>query len=326
MKTDNKVTKIGVLTSGGDAPGMNAVIRAVVRSACDMGIEVTGIRRGYEGLLSGDILEMDSDSVSEIIQKGGTMLLTARSAEMLTEEGQKRSAGICKVLGLDCLVVIGGDGSIRGARDLAKLGINVMCIPATIDLDLACTDYTIGFDTAVNTAMECINRLRDTSSSHERCSVVEVMGRKCGQLALWSAMTGGAEEVLLPESETTTEEIIKIILSNRSKGKKHNLIVVAEGAKVTTIKLAKAIQDITGIESRPSILGYLQRGGAPTALDRVHASMMGYKAVEAIKNGAKNRVVVLKHGEYIDIDIEEALNSTKEYDGYMYNVIKSLSI
>jgi 6-phosphofructokinase 1 len=326
MGTDKKIGKIGVLTSGGDAPGMNAVIRGVVRSACDMGFEVTGIKKGYEGLLSGDIMEMDNDSVSEIIQKGGTMLLTARSAEMMTEEGQKKAAGICRVLGLDCLVVIGGDGSIRGARDLTKLGVNVMCIPATIDLDLACTDYSIGFDTAVNTAMECINRLRDTSSSHERCSVVEVMGRKCGQLALWSAMTGGAEEVLLPEYETTTEEIIKIILRNRSKGKKHNLIVVAEGAKGTTIKLAKAIQDITGIESRPSILGYLQRGGTPTALDRVHASMMGYKAVEAIKNGAKNRVVVLKHGDYIDIDIEEALNATKEYDGYMYNVIKSLSI
>ncbi|WP_425481843.1 6-phosphofructokinase [Anaerotalea alkaliphila] len=302
---------IGVLTSGGDAPGMNAVIRAVVRTALARGKKVMGIRKGYSGLLSGDIFEMDSRSVSDAIQRGGTILQTARCKEFMTEEGQKRGAEMCQVFGIDGLVVIGGDGSFKGAERLAHQGINTIGIPGTIDLDIACTDYTIGFDTAVNTAMEAIDKIRDTSTSHERCSIVEVMGRHAGYIALWCGIVNGAEEVFLPEVENITQDdLIRRILENKKKGKKHNLIIMAEGVGGTN-ELAEKIQRITGIETRPTILGHLQRGGSPSALDRYHASMMGAAAVDLLCEGKSNRVVAFKNGEYMDFDINEALAMEK---------------
>lgn len=324
---EQKIRKIGVLTSGGDAPGMNAAIRAVTRTAINMGIQVVGIRKGYNGLIGGDIKELHGRDVSDIINRGGTILHTARSPEMKTEEGLQKAAKIYEILSLDALIIIGGDGSFRGGAELAKYGVNSIGIPATIDLDLDCTEYTIGFDTAVNTGSDAINRLRDTSSSHERCSVVEVMGRNAGYIALWCAMAGGAEEVLVPEEKdvVTHQHVIQQILENRSVGKRHNLIVVAEGVG-GTVRLAKEIQDITGIQTRATVLGHLQRGGSPTAIDRMHASMMGYLAVKAIVAGEKNRVVVYNKGEYQTLDIEEALQMKKEYNDETYDVVKILSI
>ncbi len=320
------IKKIGVLTSGGDAPGMNAAIRSVVRCAISKNIGVIGIKRGYEGLLSGEIFEMNPRSVSDIIHRGGTFLLTARCSEMMSDEGVARAHKICNILALDALVVIGGDGSFHGAQKLSKLGTNVIGIPATIDLDLDCTDYTIGFDTAINTGMEAINKIRDTSSSHERCSLVEVMGRHAGHIALWCSITGGAEEVLIPEMNGTVnmESLIRQIFANRSKGKTHNLIIVAEGVG-NTAKMAKEIEKITGIETRATILGHLQRGGSPTAVDRMHASIMGYTAVEALANAKRNRVIIFKDGKYDDIDIDEALAAEKPYDNKMYEIIKTLA-
>ncbi|MDR2650631.1 MAG: 6-phosphofructokinase [Clostridiales bacterium] len=322
-----KPKKMGLLTSGGDAPGMNAAIRAVVRTALNYGMKVTGIMRGYDGLLSGDIIDMHARSVSDIIHKGGTILRTARCPEMMTEAGLEKAAGICRVLSLDALVVIGGDGSFHGALELSRRGINVMGIPGTIDLDLSCTDYTIGFDTAINTAMDAINKIRDTSGSHERCSVVEVMGRHAGYIALWSSLTGGAEEVLIPENgaaHNSKERVIGQIIENRALGKKHNLIVVAEGVGGSEA-LAKEIEKVTGIESRATILGHLQRGGSPTALDRMHAAYMGYKAVESIQNDEVNRVIVFRNGRHESMDITEALNSDRPYDNTMYDIIKMLA-
>ncbi len=320
------IKKIGVLTSGGDAPGMNAAIRSVVRCAISKNIGVIGIKRGYEGLLSGEIFEMNPRSVSDIIHRGGTFLLTARCSEMMSDEGVARAHKICNILALDALVVIGGDGSFHGAQKLSKLGTNVIGIPATIDLDLDCTDYTIGFDTAINTGMEAINKIRDTSSSHERCSLVEVMGRHAGHIALWCSITGGAEEVLIPEMNgaVNMESLIRQIFANRSKGKTHNLIIVAEGVG-NTAKMAKGIEKITGIETRATILGHLQRGGSPTAVDRMHASIMGYTAVEALANAKRNRVIIFKDGKYDDIDIDEALAAEKPYDNKMYEIIKTLA-
>lgn len=326
MDSEHSIKKIGVLTSGGDAPGMNAVIRSIVRTATNNSIKVIGIKRGYEGLLNGEFEELSAKSVSDIMQRGGTILLTARSAEMMTEEGQIKAANICNILGLDALVVIGGDGSLHGALDLSKYGVNVIGIPGTIDLDLDCTDYTVGFDTAVNTAMEAITKIRDTSFSHERCSIVEVMGRNCGFIALWSGITGGAEEVLIPENpHIDVNHVIEQLLENRSKGKTHNLIIVAEGVGGSQ-ELAKKIQEATGIETRSTILGHLQRGGQPSAADRMHASMMGYKAVEVLLQGKKNRVIVYKDGKHIDIDITEGLNYKREYDNSLYEIIKTLAI
>ncbi|MDR1560716.1 MAG: 6-phosphofructokinase [Clostridiales bacterium] len=327
MSANAKPKKIGLLTSGGDAPGMNAAIRAVVRTALNYGMKVTGIMRGYDGLLSGDIIEMHAHSVSDIIHRGGTILRTARCPEMMTEAGLEKGAGICKVLSLDTLVVIGGDGSFHGALELSKRGVNVVGIPGTIDLDLSCTDYTIGFDTAINTAMDAINKIRDTSGSHERCSVVEVMGRHAGYIALWSSLTGGAEEVLIPENgeeRNSKERVIEQIIENRALGKRHNLIVVAEGVG-GSVSLAKEIEKMTGIESRATILGHLQRGGSPTAVDRMHAAYMGYKAVECIQNGEVNRVVVFKNGRHESMDIAEALNYNRPYDDTMYNIVKMLA-
>ncbi len=321
-----KQKKIGVLTSGGDAPGMNAVIRAVVRSAVYKGMKVIGIRHGYEGLLSADIEEMNPRSVSDTINKGGTILLTARCPQMMTEEGQDKAAQVCKVLGLDALIVIGGDGSLTGGSKLAKLGVNIIGIPGTIDLDMACTDYTVGFDTAVNTGMKAINKIRDTSSSHERCSVVEVMGRNAGYIALWCGLTGGAEEILIPElPDINTDSIIQQIIANRSKGKNHNLIIVAEGIGKSTV-LAKEIERVTGIETRATILGHLQRGGSPTAVDRMHAACMGFVAVEQVEQGERNKVIVYRDGKHFAMDLDEALAYKKPYDNRMYEIIKILSI
>ncbi len=320
-----KINTIGVLTSGGDAPGMNAAIRSVVRTAIARGIKVMGIRRGYNGLLAGDIFEMDTRSVSDIIQKGGTMLQTARCKEFMQPEGQKRGADMCKVFGIDGLVVIGGDGSFQGAEKLANLGINAIGVPGTIDLDIACTEYTIGFDTAVNTAMDAINKIRDTSTSHQRCSVVEVMGRNAGYIALWCAINSGAEMVLVPETERPTdEEIIRRIIESQNKGKKHCMIVVAEGVGGSE-ELARKIEQVTGVETRATILGHLQRGGSPTAVDRMHASMMGAKAVDLLCEGKAKRVVSFVKGEYVDYDINEALKMTKEIDQYMYALSDILS-
>ncbi|MBM7684386.1 6-phosphofructokinase [Defluviitalea raffinosedens] len=321
-----EIKTIGVLTSGGDAPGMNATIRSVVRTAIARGLRVMGVRKGYNGLIHGDIFEMSPRSVSDTIQRGGTILQTARCPEFITEEGQKKGAQICKVFGIDGLIVIGGDGSFQGAEKLANLGINTIGIPGTIDLDIACTDYTIGFDTAVNTAMEAINKIRDTSTSHERCSIVEVMGRNAGYIALWCGITNGAEMVLIPEKERPSdEEIIREILQNKQRGKKHFLIIVAEGVGGSQ-ELAVKIEKVTGIETRATILGYLQRGGSPSAVDRLHASMMGALAVDLLCEGKSNRVIAYKDGQYVDYDINEALKMTKTVDERMYEVAKILSI
>lgn len=320
-----EINTIGVLTSGGDAPGMNAATRAVVRTALARGKKVMGIRKGYNGLINGEIFEMNARSVSDTIQRGGTMLYTARCKEFMTPEGQKRGADMCKVFGIDGLVVIGGDGSFKGAEKLANLGINTIGIPGTIDLDIACTDYTIGFDTAVNTAMEAIDKIRDTSISHERVSVVEVMGRHAGYIALWCGIVNGGEFVLLPEKEgLSAEYIIKAILENRHNGKKHNLIINAEGIGKSE-ELAKKIQEVTGIETRATILGHLQRGGNPTAIDRMHASMMGAYAADLLCEGKSNRVVAYKDGNYVDYDINEALKMQKTIDQRQYEVSKLLN-
>lgn len=315
-----QVETIGVLTSGGDAPGMNAAIRAVVRTAIARGKKVMGIHRGYNGLLAGDVRELTTRSVSDIVQRGGTMLQTARCKEFVTEEGQKRGAEMCKVFGIDGLVVIGGDGSFKGAEKLANLGVNTIGVPGTIDLDIACTEYTIGFDTAVNTAMDAINKIRDTSTSHQRCSLVEVMGRNAGYIALWCGISSGAEMILIPEKgKPTDEEVIKNLLENKHKGKKHYLIIVAEGVGGTE-RIAQKIQEVAGIEARTTILGHLQRGGSPTAVDRIHASMMGAKAVDLLCQGKAKRVVAYVDGKYVDYDINEALAMTKDIDEYMYEV------
>ena len=320
----NEVKTIGVLTSGGDAPGMNAAIRGVVRTAKAKGMRVMGIRKGYNGLISGDIFEMDSKSVSDTIQRGGTVLYTARCLEFMEPEGQQRGAEMCKVFGIEGLVVIGGDGSFKGAEKLADLGINTIALPGTIDLDIACTDYTIGFDTAVNTAMEAIDKIRDTSTSHERCSIVEVMGRDAGYIALWCGIVNGAEEILIPERENfDVNDLIRRILENRKKGKRHNLIIIAEGIGGTT-ELAEKIQQVTGIQTRATILGYLQRGGSPTALDRMHASIMGSYAVDLLAEGKSNRVVAYKNGQYTDFDINEALKLKKDMDPFHIKVSQIL--
>ncbi len=319
-----EVKTIGVMTSGGDSPGMNAATRAVVRMALARGKKVMGIRKGYQGLINGDIFEMDARSVSETIQRGGTFLGTARCKEMMTVEGQQRAVEMCRVFGIDGLVVIGGDGSFKGARTLSHLGVNTIGIPGTIDLDIGCTDYTIGFDTAVNTAMEAIDKIRDTSTSHERISLVEVMGRNAGYIALWCGIINGAEDIYIPEKENLSDdELIKHVIGNKAKGKRHHLIIIAEGVG-GTMKLAEKIERITGIETRASILGHLQRGGSPSALDRMHASMMGAFAVDLLVAGKTNRVVAYKKGEYVDYDIDEALEMTKEIGEYEYEVERLL--
>ena len=319
-----EVKTIGVLTSGGDAPGMNAAIRAVVRTAINKGMKVKGIMRGYAGLLQEEIVDMDGISVADTIGRGGTILYTARCPEFMTEEGQKRGAEICRKHNIDGLVVIGGDGSYRGAGKLSALGINTVGLPGTIDLDIACTDYTIGFDTAINTAMEAIDKVRDTSTSHERCSIIEVMGRHAGYIALWCGIANGAEDILLPERYDGNEQmLINRIIDNRKRGKRHHIIINAEGIGHSA-SMAKRIEAATGIETRATILGYMQRGGAPTCKDRVYASIMGAKAVELLEKGKTNRVVAYKHGEFLDFDIQEALNMKKDIPEDQYEISKLL--
>lgn len=322
--TGQPIKTIGVLTSGGDAPGMNAAVRAVVRTALANGLNVWGIRRGYHGLLREELIPLGRRDVSDIIQRGGTVLQTARSQQMRTQEGQVKAAGILKKYGIQGLVVIGGDGSFAGAQKLSQYGINVIGVPGTIDLDIACTEYTIGFDTAANTAMEAIDKIRDTSTSHERCSIVEVMGRDAGYLALWCGIANGAEHILLPEQHGFDEKaMINDIIENRNKGKKHYIIINAEGVG-DSINLAKRIEEATGVETRASILGHLQRGGSPTVKDRVYASIMGSKAVELLVEGKTNRVVGYKNGEYIDFDINDALKMHKEIPEYQIKISQML--
>ena len=319
-----EVQTIGVLTSGGDAPGMNAAIRAVVRQAIARGKKVKGIKRGYAGLLQEEIIDMDAHSVSEIIQRGGTILQTARCLEFIEPEVQKKAADICKKHGIDGLVVIGGDGSFKGAQKLAALGINTIGLPGTIDLDIACTEYTIGFDTAVNTAMEAIDKVRDTSNSHERCSIIEVMGRGAGYIALWCGIANGAEDVLLPERYDYDEQaLVNHIIEGKKKGKQHHIIINAEGIGHSA-SMAKRIEAATGIETRATILGHMQRGGSPTCKDRVYASTMGALAVDLLCKGASNRVVGYRHGEFVDFDIDEALAMTKGIDEYQFEICNTL--
>ncbi len=321
----NEINTIGVLTSGGDAPGMNAAIRAVVREAISKGKRVVGIKRGYAGLLQEEIYEMKTTDVSDIIQRGGTLLQTARCQEFTTVEGQQKGAEICRKHGIDGIIVIGGDGSFRGAQKLAGLGINTVGVPGTIDLDIACTDYTIGFDTAVNTAMKAIDKVRDTSTSHERCSIIEVMGRGAGFIALWCGIANGAENVLLPEKYDYDEQaLVNNIIENRKKGKKHHIIINAEGIGHST-SMAKRIEAATGVETRATILGYMQRGGSPTARDRMQASLMGAYAVDILCEGKSNRVVGERNGKLMDMDIDEALAMKKSVDAYEYNVCYNLS-
>ena len=318
------IKSIGILTSGGDAPGMNAAIRAVTRSAIYNGFTVKGIMRGFKGLVFNEIVEFKSQSVSNIIQLGGTILKTARSEEFKTVEGRKAAYDNMVAAGIDALVVIGGDGSFRGAGKLAALGINTIGVPGTIDLDIACTEYTIGFDTAVNTAMEAIDRVRDTSTSHERCSIIEVMGRNAGYIALWCGIANGAEDILLPERYDGDEQaLINRIIQNRKGGKKHNIIINAEGIGHST-SMARRIEAATGIETRATILGHMQRGGTPTCKDRVYASIMGAKAAELLCDGKSNRLVAYKHGEYVDFDIQEALQMKKDIPEDQYEIAKML--
>ncbi len=320
-----QVKTIGVLTSGGDAPGMNAAIRAVVRTAINKGLKVKGIMRGYAGLLQEEIIDMQSTSVSDIIHRGGTILYTARCMEFTTPEGQQLGADICHKHGIDGLVVIGGDGSFRGAGKLAALGINTIGVPGTIDLDIACTDYTIGFDTAVNTAMEAIDKVRDTSTSHERCSIIEVMGRNAGYIALWCGIANGAEDILLPERYDGNEQVlINRIIANRKRGKKHNIIINAEGIGHST-SMARRIEAATGIETRATILGYMQRGGVPTCKDRVYASVMGAKAAELLSEGKSNRLVAHRDGKFVDFDIQEALRMKKDISDDQFSISQMLS-
>ena len=325
MSTASKIKTIGVLTSGGDAPGMNAAIRAAVRRGLGCGVKMKGILKGYDGLMNEEIIDMSARDVSDTIERGGTILYTARCAEMRTEEGQKRAAEVCRKHGIDGLVVIGGDGSFAGAQKLANLGINTVGVPGTIDLDIACTEYTIGFDTAVNTAMEAIDKVRDTSTSHERCSIIEVIGRNAGYIALWCGIANGAEDILLPEKYDYDEQkIINNIIENRKKGKKHHIIINAEGIGHST-SMAKRIEAATGIETRATILGHMQRGGSPTCKDRVYASIMGAYAVDLLIAGKTKRVVGYKNGEYVDFDINEALAMTKSIPEYQYEIAKALS-
>ncbi|SKA98436.1 6-phosphofructokinase [Caloramator quimbayensis] len=316
---------IGVLTSGGDAPGMNAAIRAVVRTGIDKGIKVMGIQRGYNGLLNGEIFEMNRTSVSDIIQRGGTILRTARSDEFKTVEGRKKAYNVLKVFGIEGLIVIGGDGSFTGAQKLSdEFDVKTIGIPGTIDNDLAYTDYTIGFDTALNTVLDAINKLRDTSTSHERVSIVEVMGRRCGDIALFTGLAGGAEYIIIPEREYNFDNLCRTIIEGKVRGKVHNLILLAEGVGGAE-DMAKKIEEVTGIQTRATVLGHIQRGGSPTAFDRILASRLGARAVELLVEGKSKRVVGIKDNKVIDVDITEALNMKKESNDNLYDLAQILS-
>ncbi len=322
----SEANSIAVLTSGGDAPGMNAAVRAVVRTALYKGLGVYGVLRGYNGLLSGDVVEMNLRSVSDIIHRGGTVLYTARSPEFRTQEGVNKAADFCRSLGIKGVVVIGGDGSYRGARDLTHAGVPCVGLPGTIDNDISSTDYTIGFDTAMNTAMHMVDNIRDTSQSHDRCSVVEVMGRNAGYLALHTGIACGATAVLVPEIPVNLErDVISKIVSTQRTGKKNFIVVVAEGVGGTE-NIARQIQELTGIETRASILGHVQRGGSPTVRDRVIATQMGYHAVELLEKGIGNRVVGIKNDVVVDFDIDEALEMEKPFEMGLYEIANTVSI
>ena len=319
------VKRIGVLTSGGDAPGMNAAVRAVVRTALYHGLEVYGIRRGYNGLISGDIVKLDEKSVSRTINRGGTILYTARSKEFMTEEGQRKAVSTCKFLGLDSVIAIGGDGTFRGARALASYGINVVCIPATIDNDISCTNYSIGFDTAANTAIECIDKLRDTMQSHERCSVVEVMGRNAGYLAMYVGLAVGATAVLVPEKHIDFEkDVIEKVRQARLNGFTHFMIVVAEGAG-DAAEIAAKIKEAIDLDPRVTVLGHIQRGGSPTGRDRVNATKMGYLAVELLLAGKTNRIVCTQQGHFTDVSIDEALQMHRSIQAIEVAVLDAMT-
>jgi len=321
-----QINTIAVLTSGGDAPGMNAAVRAVVRTGIYNGLKVLGINKGYEGLLNGDIEEMTLRSVGDIIQRGGTILQTARSKEFNTPQGLEKAISMAKVFGIDALIVIGGDGSFRGAKDLSQLGMNVIGIPGTIDNDISCTDYTIGYDTAMNTVLEAIDKIRDTSYSHERCSVLEVMGRNAGWIAVNCGIAGGAEAIILPEREFDIDkDIIIPIIEGRNRGKKHYLVIVAEGVG-GAVEIAKYIEEKTEITTRATILGYIQRGGSPTIADRVMGSRFGARAVQCLVEGKKNRIIALRDNKIVDIDIIEALNMKKTIDNELIALSKILAL
>lgn len=321
-----EIKTIGVLTSGGDAPGMNAAIRAVVRTANAKGVRVIGVRRGYNGLMNGDMIELDARRVSDILQRGGTMLQTARCLEFKDLEGVQRGINVAREFGLEGLVVIGGDGSFRGARDLSNLGFPTIGIPGTIDNDISCTEYCIGFDTALNTAQESVDKLRDTSGSHERCSVVEVMGHGAGYIALYVSICCGGEVCLIPEkSFDYDKDVLQPILDGKKRGKQHDIVVVSEGV-TNPIELAKRIEKDTQIESRATILGHVQRGGSPTLRDRLIASQMGYKAVNVLLEGRSNRLIVMRDSKIIDIDITEGLSMPRTVDEEMIQMAKILSM
>ncbi len=323
---DNKIKRIGVLTSGGDSPGMNAAVRAVVRTAIASGVQCVGIRRGWQGLINSDFVQLDAASVGHIISRGGTMLYTARSKEFMTEEGRQRAVSTCKMLGLDGIVAIGGDGTFRGALQLSRLGVPVVGIPATIDNDIGCTNYTIGFDTACNTAIDCIDKLRDTMQSHERCSVVEVMGRNAGFLALYVGIAVGATAVLVPERELDFQrDVVERIRSARLAGSTHFMIVVAEGAG-SAVDIGKKIHEAIGIEPRVTVLGHIQRGGTPNARDRETATRMGYFAVKALVNGRGNCIIGTHEGEMVEIPIEDALEMKRHLQMDRYEVLETVSI
>lgn len=322
---DKKIRRIGILTSGGDAPGMNAVVRAVVRSATAKGITCLGVRRGFNGLINGDVIELAARSVDGISRKGGTILYTARCLEFMTEEGLRKAINTCKYLGLDAIVTIGGDGTFKGAHTLSLNGIPAIGIPATIDNDIMCTDYTIGFDTAQNTAIEAIDKLSDTMQSHERCSIVEVMGREAGHLALNVGIATGATAILVPEKELDLDtDIVEKMRRGKIRGRNHHLIIVAEGfGNVDQIR--QEISDLTGIDTRLTILGHIQRGGSPTSMDRVIATSMGAYATKIILEGKSNRVICYKNNKVTDFDIEEGLAMEKDLDKELYNVSKMVS-
>ncbi|MFA7162981.1 MAG: 6-phosphofructokinase, partial [Eubacteriales bacterium] len=315
---------IGVLTSGGDAPGMNAAIRAVVRTAIYKGMKVYGIRRGYSGLVNGDIHEMNVTSVGEILHRGGTILNTARSEFFNTEEGLKKAVSMINIFGIEGLVVIGGDGSFRGARDLSELGVPTVGVPGTIDNDIACTDMTIGFDTAINTVLDAINKIRDTVSSHERTNIVEVMGRRAGDIAVYTGLAGGAEGIMIPEMPIDIDKLCRRIIEGRNRGKSSSIIILAEGAG-KALELEKIIEEKTGMETRATVLGYIQRGGSPTAADIILASRMGNYAVELLEKDIGNRVVSIRNNKIVDDDINEALAMENKFNKELYELAQVLS-
>ncbi len=319
------IKTIGVLTSGGDAPGMNAAVRAVTRTAISRGIKVYGVMRGYNGLINGDIIELTERSVSNILQRGGTCLYTARCPEFRTSEGVDKAVAKCKEIGLEGIVVIGGDGSFRGAADLSAKGILCVGLPGTIDNDIACTEYTIGYDTAMNTVVEMVDKLRDTAQSHDRCSVVEVMGRNAGYIAVNAGVAVGATEILVPEKPYDLDQIAKKMLETIKEGKQHFIIVVSEGIGQPSTEIAHILEEKTGVEARATILGHVQRGGSPTLRDRVVASQMGNYAVDLLTQGIGNRVVGMQSNKIVDFDIQEALSMKKDFEDDLYKVAREIA-